>query len=226
MKKILGLIWMLAVAFSVGTVITLMLLGAILLPKMKLDGNRVAQIAAIAQGADYMPKEETKNVSQPEGEQPSYQEIVEARALKLRNLELREQQLRNNLVQVLSEEGKLADDIKRQKALIEGFNSQVAELRESSTSAGMADVLQDLEAIKPKQAKAILVEMLDKKEIDKVVVLLRQMAVKKCAAIIGEFKTDEELEKISEVLRRLREGLPEAKAAENAQAQMKPKKMP
>jgi hypothetical protein len=134
--------------------------------------------------------------------------------------------LRNNLVQVQSEEGKLIDNMRRQKSLLDDFNAQVKELKESSTSAGMTDVLMNLQAIRPKQAKELLVEMLDNKEIDKVVLLLRQMDIKKSAAIIGEFKTDEELEKISEVLRRMREGQPEAKLADKAQQQMEPKTTP
>ena len=50
------------------------------------------------------------------------------------------------------------------------------------------------------------------------------MPDKKRANIIGEFKTDEELDKISEVLRRLREGQPEIEISDNAKSRMTPKK--
>jgi hypothetical protein len=220
MKNILNLLWMLVICVCVGTVLTQMLLAAVLLPKLKLNRERISQIAAIAQGADAPAKESAKAPAQPEGEQASYQEIGEARAVKYRNLELREQQLRNNLVQVQSEENKLADDVKRFKQLSEGFNSQLAEVRQSSTSEGMDNVLRTLVSIKPKQAKELLLEMLDKKEIDAVVTFMKQMQDKKRANIIGEFKTDEEKEKISEVLRRLREGMPETKAVDKAQEKL------
>lgn len=226
MKNLLSVVGMIFSCLCVGTVFTLILVTAVVWPKLKLDRERVLQIVAIARGADYMEKTETKSAVLPDSDQPSYQEILDARSVKFRNLELREQQLRNNLVQIQLEEGKLADEMKRQKTLADNFNAQLKALQESSSSAGMDDVGRTLQTIKPKQAKALLVEMLDKKEIDKVVVLLRQMPDKKRAAIIGEFKTNEEMEKMDEVLRRLREGQPEIGAAENAQAQMETKKLP
>ena len=175
---------------------------------------------AIAQGADFPAQEAAKGPAPLEGEQASYQEIVEARAVKYRNLELREQQLRNNLAQVQSEENKLADEVKRCKQLSDNFNAQLDEVRKTAASSGMDDVLRTLVSIKPKQAKDLLLEMLDKKEIDAVVTFMKQMPDKKRANIIGEFKTDDEREKIGEVLRRVREGMPEIEAVDKAQENM------
>jgi hypothetical protein len=224
MKKLLNFAWMLVVGFCVGTIITQTLLAAVLWPKMKLDRERVSRIAAIAQGIDAAAKEDAKSSKLPEGEQPSYQEIVEARAVKYRNLELREQQLRNNLVQVQSAESKLADESKKYKQLREGFDIDLVELQKTSTSTGMEELRQIIGKLKPKQAKEVLVEMLDKKEIDKVVILLREMPLKSSTKIIAEFKTGEDLDKISEVLRRLREGEPEINLVDNAKGKIEPKK--
>jgi hypothetical protein len=226
MKKILNLLWVLALCFCVGTVITQMLLAAVLLPKLKLNNERIAQIAAIAQGADLAPKEGPKGTPPLENEQASYQEIVEARAVKYRNLELREQQLRNNLVQVQSEEGKLVDDMKRSKQLADSFNAQLEAVRKSATSSGMDDLLRTIVKMQPKQAKEQLIVMLDNKEMDAVVSLIRQMPDKQRANIVGQFKTDEEKEKLSEVLRRLREGQPEMQVVEKTQAKAENKKTP
>jgi hypothetical protein len=215
---------MLVVGFCVGTIITQTLLAAVLWPRMRLDKERITRIAAIAQGIDDAAKEGAKASKQSEGEQPSYQEIVDTRAVKYRNLELREQQLRNNLVQVQSEESKLADDSKKYKQLRESFDIDLAQLEKSATSTGMEELRRTLEKMKPKQAKEVLVEMLDKKEIDKVVILLRQMILKNRVNIIAEFKSGEDLDKISEVLRRLREGEPEIEISDNAKSRMTPKK--
>jgi hypothetical protein len=225
MKKIFKTLWLLALCVCVGTIITQVLLAAVLWPKMKLNRERVSQIAAIAQGVDIFRQEDAKGPPPLEGEQVSYQEILESRAVKFRNLELREQQLRNNLAQVQSEESKLADEMKRYKQLSNGFTAQLTELRQNAVSTGMEDVRRTLESIRPKQAKELLLEMLDKKEIDVVVSLLKQMPEKKRANIIGEFKGDDN-EKLSEVLRRLREGQPEIKAADNAQAKLESKRTP
>jgi hypothetical protein len=226
MKKITKVLVMLALCFCVGTTITLLLLTAVVGPKLKLDRTRVAQIAAIAQGADVAAKSEAKGPLPFEGEQASYQEVVEARAVKYRSLELREQQLRNNLAELQSQATRLADELKRQKQLSDSFNAQLAEVRQSSTSSGMDDLLRTLISIKPEQAKEQITAMLDNKEIDVVVALLKQMPDKKRANIIGEFTTDEDREKLSEVLRRLREGMPEMKAVQKAQAKLENRSFP
>jgi hypothetical protein len=223
MKNIIKTVGVLALCVCVGTVLAQMLIAAVVLPRLKIDRQRIAQIVAIAQGADLAAKEDAKAAATPEGEQASYQEIVESRAVKYRNLELREQQLRNDLVQVQTEEGKLADEAKTYKQIRDSFNAQLKDVRETSTAAGMDDVLRTLISIKPEQAKEVLLDMLDKKEIDAVVVFMKQMPDKKRANIIGEFTSEEEKQKLSEVLRRLREGLPEIKAVDKAQAKLEAK---
>ena len=72
----------------------------------------------------------------------------------------------------------------------------------------MDDNRAKLESIKAKQAKELLLEMLDQQEINDVVTLLKGMPNVKAAKIIGEFKTPDELEKIGQVLRLIREGTP------------------
>jgi hypothetical protein len=224
MKKILNFAWMLLVGFCLGTIITQTLVAAVIWPRLKLDKERCSRIAAIAQGIEPSAKEGVKSSKAASSEQPSYQEIIETRSVKYRNLELREQQLRNNMAQVQSQESLLADEGKRYKQLREAFDAELAELEKKSTSAGMTEVRQTFEKLDPAQAKELLVEMLDKKEIDKVVVLLRDMQLKSRTNIIAEFKTPEDSDKISEVLRRLREGEPEAGIVDDAKGKLEPKK--
>jgi hypothetical protein len=223
MNKMLNLAWALIISFCIGTVITQLLLAAVFYPKLKLDKERITQIAAIAQGAALPAKAEVKGPEKQESEQASYQEVVEARAVKYRNLELREQQLRNNVVRVQSEESKIAEDIKRNKQLAEGFKTELEQVRKSSTTEGMDDVLRKLIKMDPKQAKGQLVMMLDNKEMDAVVSLIKQMPDKNCANILREFKTDDEKLKLSEVLRRIREGAPEIKTVDKAQEKLQAK---
>ena len=69
-------------------------------------------------------------------------------------------------------------------------------------------------------AKALILEMLNKKEVDDVVALLSPMPDAKRAKIFGEFKTDEEMEQLSDVLRRIRVGSPTANLPENTRKQL------
>ena len=93
-------------------------------------------------------------------------------------------------------------------------------MREGSVASGKDEVRNTLENLKPKQAKALILEMLNKKEIDDVVTLLSPMPDAKRAKIFGEFKTDEEMEQLSEVLRRIRIGSPTANVPENTRQQL------
>ncbi|MGW8257327.1 MAG: hypothetical protein ACWGMZ_07585, partial [Thermoguttaceae bacterium] len=180
--------------------------------------QRWLRIVAAAKGLETAEdnKAALKNAEVKSTEQPSYAKILETRALKNRDLELREQELRNGVAQLNFQETKLADDTKLYEKLRDNFDAKLASLTEGSKASGQDEVRRTLETIKPKQAKELILQMLDNKELDVVVSLLSPMPDAKRAKIIGQFKTPEELEKISEVLRRIREGLPAAKLSENA----------
>jgi hypothetical protein len=208
----------------IGTVISQIIIFLYLSSAWNIDHQRVEKILAAAQGIEPIsPKEIKEEVKKPEvkaPEEPSYDQIVEARARKYRNLEIREQELRDNLAQVQHEQNQLTDEKKRYKKLRDGFDSQLLAVNESATSAGNDEVRRTLESIKPKQAKALLLDMLGDNEIDNVVTLLSAMPDGKRAKIIGEFKTSDEMNKLSEVLRRIREGVPTAETADKTRKQL------
>lgn len=62
--------------------------------------------------------------------------------------------------------------------------------------------------LKPKQAKDLIQQLLDKGETDVVAHMLAGMPDGKRAKIIAEFKTDTDLQKIGAVLDHIREGQP------------------
>ena len=70
--------------------------------------------------------------------------------------------------------------------------------------------------MQPKQAKDQLLRMLDEagpEELEKVnrdvVTMLKSMPLDKRKKIVSEFKTDEEAEKLHEILKQIREGVPD-----------------
>lgn len=221
-KRLMHGAWTMLVYACVGTIISQAILLSCLISIWKIDHERWLQIAAAAQGIvpAETTDERTKAPQEKVAEQPSYDQILETRSLKYRNLELREQELRNSLSQIQSEQSKLAEDKKRFKQLREGFDAQLLSAREGTAASGKDEVRRTLENVKPKQAKALLLEMLDNKEIDDVVTLLTPMADGKRSKIFGEFKTPDELEKLSEVLRRIRVGSSSANVPETTRKQL------
>ena len=221
-KRLLSVAWTMIVYACVGTIISQAIILTYLISTWKIDNQRWLSVMAAAQGIQ--PAEgadrQTKGAEEKVAEQPSLDQILETRALKYRNLELREQELKNSLSQFQLEQTKLAEDKKSYKQLRDEFDAQLLSMREGSVASGKDEVRNTLENLKPKQAKALILEMLNKKEIDDVVTLLSPMPDAKRAKIFGEFKTDEEMEQLSEVLRRIRVSSPTANVPENTRKQL------
>jgi len=155
------------------------------------------------------------------GEQEvSFEEIAQQRALAYRNLELREQAVAESLKRLMFVETQLADQQQRYERIRVAFDEEMAQLRDGVVAEGREQVRQILETIKPKQAKEQLLAMFDDNEIDVVVALLAAMPSSKRAKIVGEFKTPDESEKLAEILDRLRQGIPQITAIDQAQQQL------
>jgi hypothetical protein len=208
----------------VATVIAEAVLALTIVPRLKLNRERTVQMLAIAYGMDlFAMREEVAAAQEKErisAEQASFDQILEARALKTRDIEFREQALQNGLEQLRVAQRKAADEYKRCAQLKDSFDAALKALDEGAEASGADAVRRILETIKPKQAKELIVQMLADKKLDQVVATLGAMSDAKRAKIIGEFKTPEETVKIGEVLRRIREGTPTAQMAEETRTQL------
>jgi len=189
-----------------------------------LDHDKLMRMLAVAYSIDLdaIRSQVTEEELPPTSEQVSYDQILAARAVKAQHLELRELALQQSLGQLQFESQQLAQQSDKYQQLKKTFEAQLLALQQQAQSSGIEDNLAKLEALKPAQAKQLLVEMLEKDEIDDVVILLKNMNTSKAAKIIGEFKTPQELEQIAEVLRRIRQGEPAGSLASSTAEQLAP----
>jgi hypothetical protein len=222
--KLLGALVSLLVYTCVATVIAAAILAGYYGRAWHLNREKLIQMLAIAQGVDLAALREQArgDREEPSMEQVSYGQILETRAVKTRNLELREQALRSGLQHLQVDQHQLAEEKKRLGGLREGFEGKLLAMQNGAVANGREDTRRTLETIKPKQAKELLVQMLDQKEMDEVVVLMSGMTDAKRAKIIAEFRSPSEVESLGEVLRRIRQGMPAASMAENTQKQIGP----
>lgn len=208
--------------FALATLIAQIILGIQLWARWKMDRNRLVQMLAVAQGVDLtaLRQQAGPDVEPTSQAQVSYEEILQSRAAKDLHLQLREQALENTLTQLHVDQQQL--DSARQFYARERseYEAQLANLQQASQTAGREEARRILESIKPKQAKELLLEMLDKGEQSAVVMLLREMPDSKRAKIVGEFDTPEDVQKIDEVLRLIRQGTPESELAGTARQQL------
>jgi hypothetical protein len=205
----------LAVYACVATVLAQAILIGYAVRTWGIDRQKAVQMLAIAYGIDLFAMHDRMrdDSDRDSPEQPSYEQILQTRAVKVRDLELREQALREGLDQLRLQQQEMADARKRYEQIKAAFDEQLAAIRDEAQAGGMDDARAKLEAIRPAQAKELLVQMIKDGEMPGVVALLRDMPTMKAARIIGEFKTPEELEQIGEVLRLIREGHPAAELA-------------
>ncbi len=213
-------LWGLLLYFCLATVVAEAIMFGYAARTWQIDGQRLDRMLAVARGA---PAEAPPAAAAPPApaEQASYDEVLESRAVADKNLQLREQALVNALAQMRVDQQKLADDQKRYKGQRTAYEKELAALSQGAAADGREEVRRILQSIKPKQAKEIVVQMLDNKETKEVVALLSGMTDARRAKILGEFKTPEDNQKIEEVLRLIRQGEPQASVAEKAKDQLK-----
>jgi len=214
MQRLFAIFASLLAYFAVGTLLAQMLLLGVVVWKWDLNRDRLVQMLALAQGVDLFAMREVALVKQESiAEQVSFDEIRAARALKYRNLELREQALASGLAQLRTQQQNLAEELRRFRLVRDAFDKELVEMQERALAKGLDEVRRILETVKPQQAKAQLIEMLNANELDTVVALLAEMPDQKRGKIIGEFKTPQEQATIAEVLKRILEGVPNAELA-------------
>jgi hypothetical protein len=217
-------VWGAILYFALATLIAEGIVTACLRASGRLDEEKLAQVLAVLQG---IPPAETKAAEEVKKESPApepvpYEQVLEARALKDKNLQLRALAVDNAWAQLKTERLQLADAQQRYKLQLADFNSRLDSVAKGAKVSGRDEVRRILESIKPKQAKELVLGMLDNGEDEEVVLLLSGMSDSKRAKLFGEFKTADENKKIDEVLRRIRQGAPDAPLAETAKGQLKP----
>ena len=221
MKKITGNLLNIFLYTCAASFMTILIMALVLKFKWGIDGERFDQIVAVAQGVNLVDigvkaeqmreKESTAQISMPE--------ILTRRALEVKHLWLREDALKSGLEQLRYEQQKLSDDRVVLQQIQEQFDMKLNGIQEPAILAGIEDVQTKLAAIKPSQAKDLLVEMIDQGEMDAVVRLLNGMSITKASKIMTEFKTPDEMKQLDEILRKIRTGSPLAPLVAETQAQ-------
>jgi hypothetical protein len=223
MGRVFGMIAALVVYLSVATVLAAGAGLVYLRASGKLDEQKLARIVALVQGLEQTEApsdaggEANKN---QDAEQPSYDDREKARQLHSRQLEMRELALKSGLERIRFEQRVLTEDKDRYERLKVAFEEQLAALRDGAKSSGRENIRLIWENIKPKLAKAQILEMLQAQEINEVVAILSAVPIARRAKIISEFKTPDEEAKLDEILRLIRQGVPETNLIDKTRSQI------
>jgi len=207
--KSLAMMVSLIAAACAATVIAAAVLIAFYVHSWKIDRERFVQAVTVLQGKGpelLLPPPPPKK--EDDGEQPSYDQVLAAQGLKARDLEQREMTVRTNIQQFQAQLGKIVEEKQRVQAIRDDLQTKLDEISASAASAGAETALQTLQTLKPKQAKDLIAQRLEKGDLDVVAKFFAEMSDVKRSKIIAEFKTPTEMEQIGEVLNRIRLGQP------------------
>ena len=204
-------------AFCVATVMTQVILIAYFVARGSLKTETVTKVVALANGIDvsgnHLQQILRENAA---ADQPAFEEILEARSMKSYDMDMRlrsQQEFRDDLSTMLAE---LRDERDRFDQRLAAFRRELEEIRSGAQSEGLIDVQRTLQALDPVQAKEQLLIMYDDERIDDVVTILQAMSTDKRKYIMAEFVTVEEKDKLAEILRRIREGMPTSSLIDRA----------
>ena len=214
--------WLVSSA-CIATVLALTLLAGFCWWRGVIDGDRLADLAAVFDGSASAERPESKIIDlHDRANQPSLVDIARARAIKSRDFELREQMLHSQWDELKDERVKLTGEIDRYNRVKTALDRQLDTLRAATISNSQETTRLILETMKPKQAKEQVLRMVDEGSMPEVVALLSAMTPTKRAKVIGEFKTPDEVDKLAEILKVIRDGEPELSLIEGAKTQLQP----
>ncbi len=217
---------LLAICFVVGTLIALTMIFAYVWNSWDMNHDKVTQMMAIARGKEMVaiPRDELRRQEEISPEQPSFEEIVEARAMINRNLEVRKQALNQDVAELRSEQGKQTNESASFKNTRDTFEKKLFELKEFQQSNGLGENIVMLQNMKPEQAKKQLLRIYDDGQddgqVEQVVMLVSGMEPMKLKKILGQFVTPDDNTKLADILRRIRLGTPIALLAEQTLAEL------
>ncbi len=203
------MIWKIAASFCIATVLTQLLVVGVLAGKGSLNGDAVIKMIALANGIDISGDRLKKILEEAETtEAPSFEEVLEQRAEKGLDQEIRLSSQANyyNHIQTMYRE--LQEEVRRFDERRDSFNKMLADLEKGIHDEGLRQVQRTLETLPPEQAKTQILMTYEAGEVDTVVNIVQAMSPEKRKKILEEFKEPDEAKKLHEILTRIAEGEP------------------
>lgn len=211
MKAALRWLGALLIALSLGTFVSLIVLLAMLWTKGTLSDERILAMLAALQGIKPPPPPSVAALD-THAEQASFGQVLNSRLRASLDLDLRESAIDKSLSDLRTLETQLKTESLRLDNWKQSFDERLATLQTAATEASLLEVQRTLEAILPKQAKEQIMKTLAEPKtaaddpMEDVVRILKAMPLDKRRKILAEFKTPEEVEKLSEILHVIRVG--------------------
>lgn len=139
-------------------------------------------------------------------EQPSFEEILQARALKTRDFELRGETLSQGKAMLRQRQETFAKESETFSIARIGFERQVADYETRSQSEGLEQNIAMIQGLTPELAKVQLLRMYHENEMESLIDIIKGMELRNCTKILNIFTTKDDEAKLAEIFRRIRDG--------------------
>ena len=208
MKKIVKLISTCFIYFAVATLIAQGMIFSYTWFAWGMTWKRGQDAVAVAKGKASIESvvglEEVEE--QIAEEQPSFEEILQARALKIRDFELRSEALSQGKAILRQQQDTLLKDTEAFDVAKTGFERQVADYEARSQSAGLEQNVVILQAMEAELVKAQFLRMYEAREMESLIDIVQAMEPRKLAEILDLFTSNDDEKKVADILRRIRDG--------------------
>ncbi|NJO37424.1 MAG: hypothetical protein HC871_07105, partial [Rhizobiales bacterium] len=152
--------------------------------------------------------------------------IRDARLRVSLDLDLRESAIDKSLGDLRNLEKNLKTESDRLDGWKKSFDERLSRLQSAATDTSLLEVQRTLEAIAPKQAKEQILLMLKEpataadNPMQDIVTIFKAMPLDKRRKILAEFKTEEEIKQLADILQQIRLGEPDAGLLRDARSQL------
>lgn len=218
---------LLMIYFSVATIAAETAAIGMLWAKGALDQERIFRLLAIAHDVDLQANRRKleSRVLPIHNEQLSFAEVQTARTYASLDLDLRETAADKGLMDIreLSDEFNL--EWSQYRELKDRFDLRLKQIRQGAVDQSLKDVQRQLESVHPRLAKDQILRILDDTKVDPdastqfVVTIFKAMPSDKRKRIAAEFK-DSDSEKLHEIIRHVRLGVPDVELFRNTRRQL------
>lgn len=207
MGAIIRILFPLVGYVATATVISIAVCFGYLLQTERLTNEKIFRIVAMLQGVDLQQIAETAHESDEEipPEEPSLEALVGQQQVLDRNFEVKMLALQRGRQEYDHRLQLLNDKSEKMQRLAEESIDRLKQQAELTTQDNLAKVVSNIEQLRPAVAKELLLRYIDEDRMQDVITLLGTMAENKKAKILKTFTTDQELEKLYEILRLMAE---------------------
>lgn len=203
---------------ATATVLAVVIGCAYLWQSNMLTNEKVFRIVAVLHGIDLeaIAAEEATRGEETPPEETSLDEISRLREVKLRNYEVKLNALKQGRQDFDTSFRRISEATARFDRLAKELEDRLKKQGELSTKENLAAVVNQLQSLKPEEAKQQLLMYLDKPQGEQdVITLMKSMRDGELRKILQRFKTPEELQKLHKLHSLMLQGYPDKPAIDS-----------